>query len=185
MDNDSSLDLWDLYADYINGTKEIAECNAAFKTEYISEEHLKRIISVILTAFMTVSLVACAKSNPFIGQRITIDENGMATWEAFPDATGYHVEFVHWEDCPIFDYEMDITENCVQLQKGQGIIVSPLFADGSKGDSISSDYWGSGYVARDENAENNNGDPNIVTEGGVFYKYDIDEDDLSTWEVVS
>lgn len=38
LDNDSSLDLWDLYADYINGTKEIAECNAAFKTEYISEE---------------------------------------------------------------------------------------------------------------------------------------------------
>ena len=26
------------YADYINGTREIAECNAAFKTEYISEE---------------------------------------------------------------------------------------------------------------------------------------------------
>jgi len=23
-----------MYADYINGTKEIAECNAAFKTEY-------------------------------------------------------------------------------------------------------------------------------------------------------
>ena len=38
LDNDSSLDLWDLYADYINGTREIAECNAAFKTEYISEE---------------------------------------------------------------------------------------------------------------------------------------------------
>ena len=28
------IDLWDMYADYINGTKEIAECNAAFKAEY-------------------------------------------------------------------------------------------------------------------------------------------------------
>lgn len=35
MDN-CDMDLWDLYADYINGTKEIAECNAAFaaQTDY-------------------------------------------------------------------------------------------------------------------------------------------------------
>lgn len=33
----SAVDLWDMYADYINGTKEIAECNAAFKTEYFSD----------------------------------------------------------------------------------------------------------------------------------------------------
>lgn len=29
------MDLFDLYADYINGTKEIAECNAAFHAHYI------------------------------------------------------------------------------------------------------------------------------------------------------
>ena len=28
------IDLWEMYADYINGTKEIAECNAAFTAEY-------------------------------------------------------------------------------------------------------------------------------------------------------
>ena len=37
MDAEGAPDLWDLYADYINGTKEIAECNAAFKTDYFSE----------------------------------------------------------------------------------------------------------------------------------------------------
>ena len=37
MDAEGAHDLWDLYADYINGTKEIAECNASFKTEYMSE----------------------------------------------------------------------------------------------------------------------------------------------------
>ena len=31
------MDLFELYADYINGTKEIAECNAAFSAEYITE----------------------------------------------------------------------------------------------------------------------------------------------------
>ena len=30
------IDLWDMYADYINGTKEIAECNAAFKADYFT-----------------------------------------------------------------------------------------------------------------------------------------------------
>ena len=30
----SDVDLWDMYADYINGTKEISECNEAFKAEY-------------------------------------------------------------------------------------------------------------------------------------------------------
>lgn len=35
---ESGMDLFDLYADYINGIKEIAECNAAFHTEYLTEE---------------------------------------------------------------------------------------------------------------------------------------------------
>ena len=33
----SDVDLWDMYADYINGTKEIAECNEAFKAEYYTD----------------------------------------------------------------------------------------------------------------------------------------------------
>ena len=37
---DGGMDLWDLYADYINGTKEISECNAAFFTQYMTEKDL-------------------------------------------------------------------------------------------------------------------------------------------------
>lgn len=37
MMDGSDIDLWDMYADYINGTKEIAECNAAFQTDYYME----------------------------------------------------------------------------------------------------------------------------------------------------
>ena len=33
----SDIDLWDMYADYINGTKEISECNEAFKAEYYTD----------------------------------------------------------------------------------------------------------------------------------------------------
>lgn len=34
------VDIWEIYRDYIDGKKEIAECNAAFaeKTEYYTEE---------------------------------------------------------------------------------------------------------------------------------------------------
>jgi len=40
MEMDGGMDLWDLYADYINGTKEIAECNAAFTSNYMTERDL-------------------------------------------------------------------------------------------------------------------------------------------------
>lgn len=31
---DCEIDLWDMYADYINGKREIAEINMDFKSEY-------------------------------------------------------------------------------------------------------------------------------------------------------
>lgn len=38
--NECGMDLWDLYADYINGTKEISECNAAYSAGYLTERDL-------------------------------------------------------------------------------------------------------------------------------------------------
>ena len=32
---DCEIDLWDMYADYINGKREIAEINMAFEPDYI------------------------------------------------------------------------------------------------------------------------------------------------------
>lgn len=32
---DCEIDLWDMYADYINGKREIAEINMAFQPDYI------------------------------------------------------------------------------------------------------------------------------------------------------
>lgn len=40
LSEDGGMDLWDLYADYINGKKEIAECNAAFTTKYMTERDI-------------------------------------------------------------------------------------------------------------------------------------------------
>ena len=37
---DCDMDLWDIYADYINGTKEIAEINAEMSGTFYTEEDL-------------------------------------------------------------------------------------------------------------------------------------------------
>ena len=34
---DCEIDLWDMYRDYIDGKREIAENNAAFRTDYFAE----------------------------------------------------------------------------------------------------------------------------------------------------
>ena len=34
---DCEIDLWDMYADYINGKREMAEINASFVPEYYEE----------------------------------------------------------------------------------------------------------------------------------------------------
>lgn len=38
--DDNTIDLWEMYRDYIDGKKEIAECNEAFtaQAEYMTEE---------------------------------------------------------------------------------------------------------------------------------------------------
>ena len=36
--NDCEIDLWEMYRDYINGEREIAEINAAFAEEFAVDE---------------------------------------------------------------------------------------------------------------------------------------------------
>ena len=42
---DCEMDLWDIYADYINGTKEIAEINAQMTGTFYTEEDLQQKLS--------------------------------------------------------------------------------------------------------------------------------------------
>ena len=39
---DCDMDLWDIYAEYINGVKEIAEINAEMSGTFYTEEDLNR-----------------------------------------------------------------------------------------------------------------------------------------------
>lgn len=40
--DDCGMDLWDIYADYINGKREISEINASMSGAFYTEEDLKR-----------------------------------------------------------------------------------------------------------------------------------------------
>jgi len=33
--DENTVDMWEMYRDYIDGKKEIAECNAAFQAQYM------------------------------------------------------------------------------------------------------------------------------------------------------
>ncbi len=39
---DAGMDLWDVYADYINGTREIEEINAAMSGNFYTEEDMRK-----------------------------------------------------------------------------------------------------------------------------------------------
>ena len=41
IDSRGEMDLWEIYADYINGTREILEINAAMSGTYYTEEDLQ------------------------------------------------------------------------------------------------------------------------------------------------
>lgn len=41
IDSRGEMDLWEIYADYINGTHEISEINAAMSGTYYTEEDLQ------------------------------------------------------------------------------------------------------------------------------------------------
>ena len=43
---DCDIDIWDMYADYINGKKEIPECNAAFYAHIIAFLIISQALSV-------------------------------------------------------------------------------------------------------------------------------------------
>ena len=35
---DSGMELWDMYADYVNGTRELSEINATLVSDYVMED---------------------------------------------------------------------------------------------------------------------------------------------------
>lgn len=39
--HDCEIDLWDMYADYINGKREIAEINESFSNGFLTEEDVE------------------------------------------------------------------------------------------------------------------------------------------------
>jgi len=72
--------------------------------------------------------------------RIRVDENGVASWDAVPGATGYEYVFVDVKNAAL---EMCVTaERSVQLPEGLCVHVRAVMPDGSYGDWMPSDFFG-------------------------------------------
>jgi len=103
---------------------------------------IKRICSLILASLMLVSLAACggrsdlSKKNP-----VTISEDGIATWPAVDGAVSYRYSICDSSYVSLTE-SIVTTETSVALPEGKCIHVQAMFADGSDGQWIISDYFG-------------------------------------------
>ena len=74
--DDSEIDLWDMYADYINGTKEISECNAAFSADYLVEE--QRLIMNKAKYFIYLHLILMLFSISAVFSKLAAGEEALS-----------------------------------------------------------------------------------------------------------
>lgn len=103
---------------------------------------MKRIVALLLTIALSVSLAACGNDiQPDIEtQAITVDQSGIATWQPVEGAVYYAYCIV---DAGYVSLSEDtIADTQIQLPEGRSVHVRAVFADGSYGDWMISDYYG-------------------------------------------
>ncbi len=133
------------------------------------KKFVKRLFAAFLTGILMITEMGCGTPDPKnLEIVITIDENGVASWEPVEGAISYDVTYVYWDDCPVFDHQENITGTSVQLLPGFGVQISAVFADGDRGFLSCSDYFGE-IPGRSLNPINN---------------YDIARESITTWKVV-
>lgn len=128
----------------------------------------KRFPALLLVVLMlcTVLLSSC-QSSAFT---ITVDQNGLASWQPIKDATAYRYMFVDGENISYWE-EKSTTECTLQLPEGFCLHLRPVFADGSTGNITMSDFYGEPLTLQAINA---------VAQQPL--QLSMDENRLLTWE---
>ena len=106
---------------------------------------MKKILALLTALVLCLSLVtACQTAGPGKTEtaaeafEVMVDKNGMASWSAV--APSYEYSIV---DKDYTTMGAQITQNSfVQLPEGFSVHVCPLYADGSRGNTITSEYFG-------------------------------------------
>ena len=98
---------------------------------------MKKILALLLALALCLPLVTACQTAAEAFE-VTVDKKGMASWTAV--APSYEYSIV---DKDYTSMGAQITQNSfVQLPEGFSVHVCPLYADGSRGDTITSKYFG-------------------------------------------
>ena len=96
----------------------------------------------VLAITMFYLLTACSKK-----MTISIDANGLASWEPIKGAVGYSYVVVDKDYSSLED--LYTTETSVQLPEGYSIHVTPVMKNGDRGDTVVSEYYGDRIFQKD------------------------------------
>ena len=118
----------------------------------------RKLIALIALILITLLLTACGGS-----VSITVDENGVASWEPIRGAVEYEYSIVDAEY--VADGEHRTTETSVQLPEGMSLHMRPIMKNGKAGTWSISDYYGTPQThARPEEPDITEEDPVQVPE---------------------
>ena len=99
----------------------------------------KKTLCLLLVLAMAFSLFACGEDGGR-ADSITIDENGISSWESVEGAVQYEYMIVDSDHTSLGSNLT--TETTAALPAGKCIHMRPVFADGATGDWIVSEFFG-------------------------------------------
>ena len=136
------------------------------------KKRVRLLIVCILALSLAFVLAACGGNKP----KVTVDENGLATWEAMEGATGYEIEFVYEVNgTPVNDGAEVIQATSVQIPEGFCLHIRAVYEDGSYSNTCTTDYYGEKYVVEGDDYEGPAPEiPQVL----------VDENGLATWEPI-
>lgn len=145
-----------------------------------------KILCLLLALSMACSLFACGDTSAadksgntsFPTEEsgstvIHIDESGNASWESVQDAVQYEYAIVDSEFTSLGN--QFTTETTIQLPQGRCVHLRPVFADGSTGDWIISDFYGTPSAWPDDAPASGTGSVSVIS---------LDADGYAFWESV-
>lgn len=110
---------------------------------------------------------------------IPLDENGVAHWDAVEGAVEYEYTFVDSQYTN--DGYRTTTELSIQVPEGYSVHVTPILANGERGDTLTSPYFGTPAVGGESPAlDENYRSPDVYVDGG----YDVKWEDLTAWSLL-
>ena len=104
------------------------------------KRNTNKALCILLALLMAFSLFSCGKDDTAETSAVVIDENGNASWAPIEDAVQYEYAIVDSEYSN-FGYQFT-EETSLPIPDGKCIHLRPVFADGSTGDWLISEYYG-------------------------------------------